>query len=94
MSSPAPCNENLLIWNVRGLNSRTRRNVVRDLVTQEHVSLLTLQESKLDVCNDALVLNLLGSDFDFYALPATNTYGGIFLAWRMGHLGSLYPNFP
>jgi len=35
--------ENLLVWNVRGLNSRARRNVVK-----ERVSLISLQETKLD----------------------------------------------
>ena len=27
--------ENCLVWNVRGLNSRARRNVVREMVDQE-----------------------------------------------------------
>lgn len=73
---------NLLVWNVRGLNSRARRSVVRELVAQERVSLLTLQETKLDVCDDALVMDLLGPGFDYFCLPADNTRGGILLAWR------------
>lgn len=37
-------NENCLVCNVRGLNPRSRRNV----------SLLSLQETKLDVCSDLI----------------------------------------
>jgi len=74
--------ENLLVWNVRGLNSRARRNAVGELVSQERVSLISLQETKLDACDDVLVRQMLGSLFDFVALPACNTCGGILLAWR------------
>lgn len=45
-------NENFMIWNVRGLNSRARRNVVRELITQENLSLVSLQETKLDDVDD------------------------------------------
>lgn len=74
--------ENIVIWNVRGLNARARRNVVRELVAQEHVSLISLQETKLDDCDDRLLLDLLGSMFDYFFLPASNTCGGILLAWK------------
>lgn len=74
--------QNLLVWNVRGLNSRARRNVVRELVAQERISLISLQETKLDVCNDALVTEMLGYGFDYVTLPAIQTCGGIALAWR------------
>lgn len=74
--------ENMLVWNVRGLNARARRNVVHELVAQERVSLLTILETKLDVCNDAVIHDLLGSGFDYLALPATHTAGGVLLAWR------------
>lgn len=38
--------DNYLVWNVRGLNDRDRRNVVRDLVSQElHLQeVVTVQE--------------------------------------------------
>jgi exonuclease III len=50
--------DNILIWNVRGLNSRARRSVVRELVAQERFTLVALQETKLD---DSLILEMLGS---------------------------------
>jgi len=74
--------ENFLVWNVRGLNSRARRNVVRELVAQERVSLLALQETKLNDCDDAIIRELVGVGFDYCFLPACHTCGGILLAWR------------
>ena len=64
--------ENIVVWNVRGLNARARRNVVRELVSQEHVSLISLQETKLDSCDDRLILDQLGWSFDYCFLPAYN----------------------
>ena len=75
-------NENCMVWNVRGLNSRARRNVVRELVSQENISLLSLQETKLDDCPANLVLETCGADFDYFFQAATNSCGGILLAWR------------
>lgn len=74
--------EHILIWNVRGLNSRARRNVVRNLAAQERVSLITLQETKLDNCTDSLVMEMLGVELDYLTLPASHTCGGILLGWK------------
>ena len=38
----------LLVWNARGLNSRARRSVVRDIVVQQRASVVCLQESKVE----------------------------------------------
>lgn len=66
--------ENFLIWNVRGFNSRARRNVVRELVGQEHISLVSLQETKLDHCDEAMIRNTFGLGFDYFFLPARQTW--------------------
>jgi len=39
--------DSVFVWNVRGLNGRARRNVVRDLLTQERATLVCLQETKV-----------------------------------------------
>ena len=52
------------------------------MVAQENISLLSLQETKLDDCADNLVLEICGAGFDYFFLPAVNTCGGILLAWR------------
>lgn len=74
--------ENLFVWNVRDLNGRTRRNVVREFTAQERVSLVCLQETKLDVVYNQLANEILGSAFDYACLPVINTAGGVLLAWR------------
>jgi exonuclease III len=44
-------------------------------------SLVCLQETKLHVIDDTLVKDMLGLDFDYFALLAVNTRGGILVAW-------------
>jgi exonuclease III len=72
---------NIVIWNVRGLNSRSRRDVVRELVTSERPSIVCLQETKLDVISQSDILQILGQGFDYFYLLADQTHGGILLAW-------------
>jgi exonuclease III len=74
--------ENVLFWNVRGLHSFTHWNVVHELVAVERLSLVGLQETKLDVILDFDVIQILGPGFDYAYLLAVNTHGGILLAWR------------
>jgi len=72
MSSAFCC----LVWNVRGLNARARRNVVREFVVQERPTLVCLQETKLSsVCN-SLANEILGGPFAYDFLPANNAGGG------------------
>jgi exonuclease III len=49
-------NDNIIIWNVRGLNSHARWDVVRTMVVDEHPSFVCLQETKLHVLNDCNML--------------------------------------
>lgn len=37
----------LIAWNVRGLGSRPKRAIVKDLISRENPDLVILQESKL-----------------------------------------------
>ena len=53
--------DNWLVWNVRGLKSRARHNVVREIVSQENIS--------LDDCPPNVVLETCGADFDFFFQP-------------------------
>jgi hypothetical protein len=62
---------------VHDLTSRARRTLVADLVYQERVSVVCLQETKLFVLDDRLILELLGSGFDYNYLLAVETRGGI-----------------
>jgi exonuclease III len=55
--------ENILVWNVRDLNGRARRALVAGVMSQERVSVVCLQETMLDVIDDRLILELLGSRY-------------------------------
>lgn len=81
----------VLIWNVRGLNDRGRRDTVRKMVDSCRPSLICLQETKLSVISERDVLSILGRDFrHFVDLPAQGTLGGILVAWRDGALESAH----
>jgi exonuclease III len=52
-----------LCWNVCGLCSRARRDIVMELVTQERISVMCLQETKLDLSCDNVILSMLDSKY-------------------------------
>jgi hypothetical protein len=60
---------------VRGVNARARQDAgIRP-------SVLCLQETKLDVIPQTLIMSMLGSAFtEFAYLPTSNTRGGILIA--------------
>jgi exonuclease III len=65
--------ENILFWNVRGLNAHGHRNTVHELVAAEPISLVCLQETKLDDILYIDVIQLFGFGFDYVFLPAVHT---------------------
>jgi exonuclease III len=75
-------NVNILNWNPRGLNSRVRRDAVRDLVRDTHASIVCLQETKLDTVDNDTISSTLGQNFvaNYAFLPAIGKSGGIILA--------------
>ena len=72
----------VLNWNVRGLNNRARRQVVKDMANDNACTIAELQETKLAVVNSVDVTEFLGARFSnqFAYLPANNTRGGVLLA--------------
>ena len=73
---------NFLVWNVRGLNNPARRAVVRSVIFNNNVSVLCLQESKLEFVDLGIVQQFCGSRFsDFIFAPSVGTRGGLILAW-------------
>jgi len=72
----------LLVWNVRGLNSRARRSVVREFVDQHRVSVLCVQETKVANFTVLMASDLTGSSFDYVCLPTVGASGGTLVAWR------------
>jgi exonuclease III len=73
----------ILCWNVRGLNDPAKRDAVREFIASIRVSVVCLQETRLDVIVNFLVIQCLGPSFDGYVyLPAVETRGEILLAWN------------
>ena len=75
-------NPSCLVWNVRGLNERAQRNVVRELVILHDPSLVCLQETKISNFCNSLANETLGNAFDYVCLPSVGASGGILLGWR------------
>ena len=73
----------ILVWNVRGLNNRDRRNSVRDVVISSNADIICLQETKVANMSQHLLLSVCGSAYDnFITLPANGTRGGVLIAWK------------
>lgn len=81
----------LLVWNVCGLNSRARRDVVREFVVQHRVSVLCVQETKVANFTVPMLHGLTGSCFDYMCLPAVGASGGALVAWRRDLWGMSQP---
>lgn len=76
-------NFNTLIWNVRGLNARARRSVLRDVCGGANASIVNVQETKLEVITPYDATEMLGARFaSFVYLPSIGASGGILLACR------------
>jgi hypothetical protein len=75
-------NHQCFVWNVRGLNERARRNVVREFLVLEKPTLVCLQETKLPAVCNVLAAEILGVGFDYACLPSVGASGGILLGWR------------
>jgi exonuclease III len=65
--------DNIIVWNVWGLNLYACWDVMRELVAAERPTFVCLQETKLNVFNDCDVLQLLGHGFDYAFLPSVQT---------------------
>lgn len=77
----------VLVWNVRGLNNPARRCSIRLFSQSYNISLVCLQESKMELLDAAVVCETLGPAFDgFDFLPAEGTRGGILMAWKSDKL--------
>jgi len=77
----APCN--ILIWNARGLNNKSRRDMVHQIVQSCQPAIVCLQETKLAHISVYDASSILGQGFhSFVYLPARETRGGILVAWR------------
>ena len=75
-------NLKILSWNVRGLNDRRKRSIVKNLLRDWKCDVICLQETKLTGMDRQMVGNLWSCPFvDWVSLDAVQTVGGILLMW-------------
>lgn len=71
----------IMVWNVRGLNKKSRRDTISDLVAAARPEIVCLQETKIQDMTTHILLSTLGFELDGHvALPATGTRGGALVA--------------
>ena len=67
----------ILVWNVRGINDKGRRDNIRKVVHDFRPSVVCLLETKLSHISDHDVASFLGREFsEFVFRPAQRTRGG------------------
>ena len=72
----------LACWNVRGLNNSAKRKALRGFVDSVRAAIVCILETKLEVVDIYVILQCMGPNYDgFTYLPASETRGGIFVAW-------------
>lgn len=72
----------MMNWNVRGMNSSAKRATICEVASSHRVSVLCLQETKIESWSPAIVRELGGSRLQGCAvLPAIGASGGIPILW-------------
>jgi exonuclease III len=72
----------ILVWNVRGLNSSARQSVVLKVVRDHLISIVCLQESKIQNVSSQLLVDACGPTFKHhFAVPSIGATGGLLIAW-------------
>jgi hypothetical protein len=65
-----------LVWNAHGLNNKSRRDIVCDVIQSSHAEIVCIQATKVADMNHTLSLSVFGSAVDKYvALRAQGTRG-------------------
>nr|XP_045083710.1 uncharacterized protein LOC123493747 [Aegilops tauschii subsp. strangulata] len=72
----------MMCWNVRGLNSPAKREVIREVADEHRLAILCLQETKLETWTPQLARDVGGSRLDgCTVLLAMGTRGGLAIFW-------------
>nr|XP_020181567.1 uncharacterized protein LOC109767217 [Aegilops tauschii subsp. strangulata] len=72
----------LMSWNVRALNCLAKRTAIREVVQDNHIALLALQETKVEVWSTGVATEVGGANLQgCVVLPAHGTRGGASIFW-------------
>ena len=70
----------ILSWNVRGVNNKEKRKLIRDFLNFQKVDLVCLQETKLKGLNRGILRSLgVGRFADWAIVNAKGAFGGILI---------------
>ena len=76
-------NQNVLCWNVRGLNSEARQRVVKQKIEESHYAIACLQETKCTSFDSKTIKGFCPKRFDCFACsPSMGASGGILVVWN------------
>lgn len=68
----------ILSWNVRGLGSRERRSIVKQVIRMQKATVVLIQESKINSGEDMVVKDIWGAAYVKWAnLSSIGVPGGI-----------------
>lgn len=74
---------NMLVWNIRGMNKKSHRDALRNLIGDIRSKIVSVQETKINQLMNCVLLSALGLELDQHvALPAQGTRGRVLIAWR------------
>ena len=72
----------ILSWNVRGVNDKNKRKVIKALIKLQRVDLVCLQETKIQDISQKVVHNLgVGRFLGWGAVSARGAAGGVVVFW-------------
>ena len=87
MNSSTTRNWKVLSWNVRGINSQSKWDALRDKITESECDVICFQETKKEAFDLQFIRKFCPSAFDsFEFLPSVGASGGMLVAWK----GSLF----
>ena len=72
----------IMSWNVRGANDLDRRKIIRNVIRIHRANLVCFQDTKIQKMTTVVARSLgVGRNYDWRALDAEGTAGGILLFW-------------
>jgi exonuclease III len=73
----------IITWNVRGINDKSKRSLIRNFIKSENPDIVCLQETKLSLLPENIYRQIFSRRYDKgICLLAHGTSGGIILTWK------------
>lgn len=74
---------NVLNWNIRGINSESKHNAIRQKIDESNCAIYFLQETKREHFDHSSIRTFAPKKFDkFVFSPSQGSSGGIIMGWN------------